>query len=168
MRPRVRLALALALVTLGAALPAQAQQDTSAARRAHLERMVLTRFLDRTAAQVGMSDTQRTRIEEILRAGAERNRDQRQQATRLRRELVLAVADDATSDAEFERLLAAIEQLRVEEQQAWQRDQDAIAAVLSPRQRAIFSVRWLELQENVREIIGQRGARRGMPRPPPR
>ncbi len=161
-----------ALVILGlgfcAAAPAAAQQGAGEGRRAQLEDMVLDRFLDRTAAQIGMRPEQRTRIEAILRASAARNREQRQAGMRLRRELIAAVADSSTPDAEFDRVLGSIERLRAEEQEAWQHDQRAIAGVLTPRQRAAFAVRWLELQETVREMIGRRGERRGMARPPPR
>jgi hypothetical protein len=61
-----------------------------------------------------------------------------------------------------------IEALRAQEQEAWQADQRAIAGVLSPRQRASFSLRWMNFQESVRAMMGARRPRgRGTPGGPP-
>ncbi len=158
---RTWIALGAALLLLPLARPLAAQQDTAGAGRARLERQVLRQFVERTAQQTGMTADQRARIETILRASAERHRERMMAGTRLRRELAAAIGDARTPDAEFTRMLAQIEQLRAQEQDAWREDQRAIAAVLTPRQRAVFTVRWMEFQERVRGAMG-RGARRGM------
>ncbi len=150
------LALVVTFATGAGALHAQQGQG---ARRAQLEGRVLSEFLDRTQQEMGLSAQQRTRIEEIMRASAQRNREQVRAAMQLRRELRLAVENDGTADAEFSRLLERMEQLRSREQDAWRSDQRDIASVLTPRQRAVFSFRWMEFQERVRAIVGQR---RGM------
>jgi Spy/CpxP family protein refolding chaperone len=156
---RVKLPGVPAMLLLSLSLGAgalDAQQPPPGSRRAQLEGRVLREFLDRTQAQMDMSAEQRTRIEQIMAASAQRHRELARAALQLRRELRVAVEDEGTSDAEFRRLLERMEQLRSREQEAWRSDQREIAGVLTPRQRAIFSIRWLEFQERVRAIIGQR------------
>lgn len=158
---RACITMLAALLLLPLAGRVEAQQDTTGAGRARLERQVLRQFVERTAQQTGMTAEQRTRIEAVLRASAERHRERMMAGVRLRRELAAAIGDARTGDAEFTRLLAQIERLRAQEQDAWRQDQRAIAGVLTPRQRAVFTVRWMEFQERVRGAMG-RGARRGM------
>src|SRR5690606_3139308 len=74
-----------------------------------------------------------------------------------------AVENETTSEAEFTQLLERMAHLRAQEQNAWQADQRAIAAVLTPRQRAIFSPRWIEFQERRRAVMRQRRGRGGPP-----
>lgn len=154
-------ALAVLVVPAG---PVAAQQDEPDTRREHLEALVLSGFLTRTAQETGMSDDQRTRVEEILVASAARHRERVAAGAVLRRELGQAVRSDATTAAEFERLLDRVERLRTDEHQAWQNDQRAIAEILTPRQRAAFAVRWIALQESIREMIGRRGGAQRRPR----
>lgn len=156
-------AILLTLALLSGAGTLQAQEAAPGSRRAQLEGRVLRGFLDRTQADMAMTDAQRARIEEIMRGSAERHRELARTAAQLRRELRVAVENEATSEAEFTQLLERMAHLRAQEQNAWQADQRAIAAVLTPRQRAIFSLRWIEFQERMRAVMSQRRGRGGPP-----
>lgn len=160
---------ALAMLALPAAAQQQQQQQRpGAARRAELERRVLDEFMERAGEQAEMNDEQQTRVRVILQESAARHRERTLSAARLRRELAQAVRTSGTTDAEFMRIMQQIETMRAQEQQAWQADQQAIAEVLSPRQRAIFSLRWIEFQDRIRALMGARGRRaRGTPGRPP-
>ena len=165
-----RIRCALLLVTLAAAAtPAGAQQQRAVQeRRAELEARVLAEFMARVAQQSDMSETQQVQVRAILEESAARHRERTVAAMRLRRALVEAVQNAATPEAEFMRIMREIESLRADEQDAWQADQRAIAGVLTPRQRAIFSVRWLDFQDRVRAVMGARERRiRGTPDGPP-
>lgn len=159
------IAVLLLVPTLGRG---SAQQDPPGTRRDRLETMLLSRFMDRTATEVGLTAEQRSQVEEIMLAGVRRHRERADAAMTLRRELAQAVEDSATSDAEFQGILERMEAVRRREAEAWLEDQRSIAAVLTPRQRAAFSLRWLHLQDRVRQMIAGRGERRGPPRPPRR
>lgn len=154
------------LMAFGAPTAAQ-EQARSDAERAQLEARVLERFLERAGAEASMSDAQRARVRTILQESVQRHRERVMTGARLRRELIGAVRAPATPDAELERILAQIEELRTQEHASWQRDQRAIASVLSPRQRATFSLRWMAFQESVQAMMGARRTR-GTPQRPPR
>ena len=156
------------LMLMAFSAPAAAQERArSDAERAQLEARVLERFLERAGAEASMSDAQRTRVRTILQESVERHRERVMTGARLRRELNGAVREPGTPDAELERILAQIEELRAQEHASWQRDQKAIASVLSPRQRATFSLRWMAFQESVQAMMGARRPR-GTPPGPPR
>lgn len=153
---------AVALAALLVAAPAAAQPPRAGMQqRAMMEELVLERFLDTVARDIQLSAEQRTRVGEILRTSAGRHRTRMTEGQRLRRELIAAVDAEDTTDEEFVALLDRMERLRTQEQSAWRADQRAIAAVLAPRQRAAFMLRWMAFQDSVREMIGRRGAGRG-------
>ena len=160
------LGLVVMLMALGASTAAQ-ERARSDAERAQLEARVLERFLERAGAEAGMSDAQRARVRTILQESVQRHRERVETGARLRRELISAVRAPGTSDAELERILAQIEELRAQEHASWQSDQEAIAGVLSARQRATFSLRWMTFQESVRAMMGARRTRGSPQRPPP-
>ena len=164
-----RFPCAMLLVAMAAAaLPVGAQQQRTGQERRELETRILAEFMARVAQQSDMSETQQVQVRAILEESAARHRERTVAAMRLRRALVEAVQNAATPEAEFTRIMREIEALRADEQDAWQADQRAIAGVLTPRQRAIFSVRWLDFQDRVRAVMGARARRsRGTPDGPP-
>lgn len=168
MTRRIRCALLLVVLATAAAPAGAQQQRASQERRAELEARILAEFMARVAQQSGMSETQQVQVRAILEESAARHRERTVAAMRLRRALVEAVQNESTPEAAFTRIMREIEALRADEQDAWQADQRAIAGVLTPRQRAIFSVRWLDFQDRVRAAMGARDRRaRGTPRGPP-
>jgi hypothetical protein len=71
--------------------------------------------------------------------------------------MTLALRDTATSDAQLEQLLQEQRGLRQREHELWQREQDRLQHVLTPRQRVHFALLWLRLQDDARGLMMQRG-----------
>jgi hypothetical protein len=74
----------------------------------------------------------------------------------LRQKLTEALRDSRTSDDQFSDILDDIDELRGREHELWKREQDRLSKTLTPRQRAQFMVRWLRLQDTIRDMIDQR------------
>jgi Spy/CpxP family protein refolding chaperone len=160
---RVGLLVALgSLVPVAAAAQQQAQQQ-AATRRGQLERQVLARFVDRAARELELDAGGRARLERVLRTSVEQRRALAEDATRLRQELSRALRDPATPDREFERLLAELAELRAREAGLWREEQEALAAVLTPRQRARFLLISARVNERIRALRGAGGEPVGPP-----
>jgi Spy/CpxP family protein refolding chaperone len=170
----------LAALTIALLLPAtaQAQQPGSdpvrraamEARRDSLEAEIMNRFMTLLNRELRLDADQRARTERTLRAGADRRRDLMRASAELRGELHRALRSNATSDADFVRLLTEHETLRQRESELWRREQDELARILTPRQRAHFVVQWARFQESIRDIVIQQarpagGPPRSQPRP---
>ena len=123
-------------------------------RRATLERQILQRFVDQSAAEMRLPRERRDRLERWLTESTATRRDIAGRAVDLRQRLVEAVGDERTTDAEFERILRDLDALRQREYELWKRDQDELARTLTPRQRAHFAIRLLRLQEMIDEQRG--------------
>lgn len=70
--------------------------------------------------------------------------------------LLAALRSPETGDAEFARRFEELRALRDRDHSNWLEEQDSLAAVLTPRQRAQFLARWLMLQENIRDVMARR------------
>ena len=136
----------------GAPLTAQMQQ----AQREQLEGRILREFVLQSARDLELSNEQGTALYNLLRTSAEEQRAIMREAMQLRTDLANAVRRSATPDAEFERLLAGLDSLRLRDQRQWDRDQQELAHLLSPRQRAGFALRWIRFQERIRDIVARR------------
>jgi hypothetical protein len=122
-----------------------------------LERQIVRRFVEQSAREMGLRPADQARFEEILRQGQERRRDLAERGVALRQRLMQAIRNPATSDDEFRTILDGISRLREEEHGQWRADQDAVAAILTtPRQRAVYTARWIRVQELIRDVIAQR------------
>lgn len=153
-------AFLIAGLLVPAGVLAQERQDE---RRAALEAQVYQRFLDRASQQLGLDGAQRGRLDQVLQATAIQRRGLARKGGELRMELVRALRDPATTEAEFNRLLVELDSLRDREFEVWREEQRALAGVLNPRQRAAFiglrgrfNERLLELRQRRRQD-GQRG-----------
>ena len=124
--------------------------------RALLERQIVQRFAEQSSRAMGLGTDERGRFERILREGNERRRGLAQRGVDVRRRLVEAIADSATPDTEFREILEEIDRIREEEHAQWRADQTAIGGMLTPRQKAVFTARWLRFQEVIRDVIAQR------------
>jgi Spy/CpxP family protein refolding chaperone len=140
----------LALASLVPVTVAAQQQPST--RRGQLERQVLSRFLDRAARELELDAAGRARLEGVLHASVEQRRAIAQEAARLRQDLNAALRDPATPDAEFERLLNELAELRAREIRIWREEQAALADALTPRQRARFLVMSARLNERIRAL----------------
>jgi hypothetical protein len=161
------LALALALPAVATAQAQQAQQGQQSGQRrgggpptteqrAEMEARVIQRFAQHASRSMGLAPDVATRLEQILVEGARRRSDLFRETVDLRRRLAEAVQATNTTDAHFNRLMGEMTMLRGREQALWRRDQEALAQVLTPRQRAQFMVHWTELQDGVRGILDKR------------
>jgi Spy/CpxP family protein refolding chaperone len=147
------------LVVLGlfalAATPAQGQQGQ--ARREELESEIAQRFMDRAATELKLDANTRTRLEQHLRQSAPPRRGLAQNTVRLRGELLRAVRDESTTDAEFARLINEMTRLRDQEETMWKSDQEALSRILTPRQHARFIVMWIRFNDQIRDVAAKRG-----------
>jgi Spy/CpxP family protein refolding chaperone len=143
-------------------VPRGSQADT--AQRAALEARVLQRFVERTAAELSLTESQATRLHAMFERNMERRRQAARESAEIRRQLAAAVREPGTTDADFQRHLTALQTLRQREHELWQREQQALAELLTPRQRAQYMTRWMALQENIRDVMARRGRPPGLPR----
>jgi Spy/CpxP family protein refolding chaperone len=133
------------------------------ARRDSLEAEIMNRFVEQLSRELKLDATQRAQTERALRTGAHRRRELMRASGELRGEMIRALRNPATTDAEFSRLLAQQESLRLRESDLWTREQDELARILNPRQRTQFAMQWARFQDDVREIVAQQmrgGSRR--------
>jgi Spy/CpxP family protein refolding chaperone len=135
--------------------PDPARRAALEARRDSLEAEVMQRFLEQLTRELKLDTDQRVQTERVLREGGLRRRELMRASAELRGRLFRAIRATDTPDAEFHRLLAEHENLRHRENDLWRREQDELARVLTPRQRAQFLVQWVRFQDQVREIISQ-------------
>jgi Spy/CpxP family protein refolding chaperone len=151
------------LVLLLVPLATQAQQSSPdpsrraamEARRDSLEAAILQRFVEQLTRELRLDDEQQKQVDRVLREGAVQRRQLMQASGDLRGRLHRALRNSGTADADFTRLVAEHELLRQREVELWRREQDELARVLTPRQRAHFLVQWVRFQDNVRDIIMQ-------------
>ncbi len=127
------------------------------ADRMMLERQIMQRFAREVGSELRLSEDRRSRLEQWLIQSNQRRRDLAREANGLRRQLAEAVRSTNTSDAEFERLLTQIREVRQRELDQLGRDEDELAQTLSPRQRAEFYLRLARLQERIRQMVAERG-----------
>ena len=124
--------------------------------RAALERQILQRFVEQSGREIGLNGSTQTRLQQILNESNARRRQINQEGVALRQSLMDAIRNPQTTDEEFASILTEIDGLREREQELWRSDQQALSNELTPRQRALFTVRWLRFQENIRDLIDRR------------
>jgi Spy/CpxP family protein refolding chaperone len=147
----VMFALLLAPVAAAAQVP-QPQRE----RREELEAQIVQRFLSNTATQLQLDNESRNRLEQHLRDSAPRRRALAQSTVQLRGQMLRAVRDESTTDAEFSRLISEMTRLRDQEEALWKSDQEALSRILTPRQHARFVIMWLRFNDQVRDMAMRR------------
>jgi Spy/CpxP family protein refolding chaperone len=152
---RHALLLGLALTLGPGALVAQGPPGgREGQRRMELEQRVRRQFLSQVARRLELTTTQREQVREILRGGAEERRDLALESQALRIDLMQAVRDEDTPPARYEELLQGIQSLRQREQGLEVREEEALARVLDPRQRALFLMMRMQFNDRVRQLRG--------------
>jgi hypothetical protein len=155
----LRLSVLIALFPLAASAQGLPGRPGGPPPRQALERQIFDRFMNRVSNDMRLDTHGRNRLEEHVRQSGQQRRQLNQRAVQLRRELMNAVRNEATSDAEMDRLLKQFNQLRAEEETLWVRDQEALSRMLNPRQRAIFILQWMRFNEQIRDLLQQRPGR---------
>jgi Spy/CpxP family protein refolding chaperone len=143
----------LALLATSAAAAAQvggADQD----RRAELERQFRRQFMAQVAQRLDLTTDQRDRMREVLAARAEDRRDLALESQALRIELIQAVRDEDAAMSRFEDILTRLEALRAREREIEAQEEAEMAEILDPRQRAIFLMLRMQLNDRVRQMRG--------------
>ncbi len=128
----------------------------AAQQRAALERQIIRRFVQQSANAMKLDSQGRSHLERLLQESNGRRRELVLASADLRRRMGAAIRDPATGDGPFESLLQEAQELRRREHEIWQRDQDELSRTLTPRQRAIFVMHWIRLQEQIQALIDAR------------
>jgi uncharacterized membrane protein len=115
--------------------------------------------MNRVSTDMRLDTQGRNRLEQHLQQSGQQRRQLSQRAVQLRRELMNAVRNEQTTDAEMDRLLKQFNQLRAEEEAQWVRDQESLARMLNPRQRAVFILQYMRFNEQIRDLLQQRPGR---------
>ena len=136
--------------------PTPAQMAAYAARRDSLENDIVNKFIDQLTRELKLDAEQRTQTQRVLRESGVRRRELSNAVRELRGRMSRAGRDPATTDADFNRLLMEFENLRGREHTLWQREQDELARLYSPRQRVQFIGKWADYQESLQEILSDR------------
>ncbi|HSJ14878.1 MAG TPA: hypothetical protein VK939_10710 [Longimicrobiales bacterium] len=153
------------LCALLLAVPTAAQQPGTgrpADRRMQLEQRVLMRFVERAGDELQLDEARRERLRTVVRTNALERRQLHRAAALLRQQLASSLAQDAP-DSAFARILAEQRSLRSRELALAGREQDQLASFLTPRQQAQYLLLWLQLQDNARMLVQQRGRRGPVP-----
>ena len=140
---------------VGATGQGQAPPEDRRERRERLEQQVRARFLDMTSERLELTEDQRSRLRSVLEEGARERRELARQSMALRRRLMQAAGDQATTPSTFEDLLRDMEALATREHALQRAEQDRLAGFLSPRQRALFLMMRMRFNEQVRELRGR-------------
>ena len=155
---------AIMLAVLGVAVlvgPAGAQQGQGppdrAHRRAELEEQVRHRFMAQVGRRLELSATQRERMAVILQEGAEARRALADESQAVRRDLMQAVRRDDAAMETYERLLERLAGVREAERALEAREEERLAEFLDPRQRVLFLMMRLQLNDRVRGMRGGPG-----------
>jgi Spy/CpxP family protein refolding chaperone len=124
--------------------------------RARLEAEIFDRFMNKVSRDLQLDAGARNRLERHVRETGQQRRQLAQQSVQLRRRLNQAVQDPTRSDAEIAGLLNELEQLRTRENELWKNDQNALGQMLTPRQRAVFTLQFMQLNDRIRDLVQQR------------
>jgi hypothetical protein len=151
---------------------AQAQQTGSdqerramlLARRDSLEAEVVQKFVRRLTRDLKLNAAQQTQTERVLKESGVQRRELSRASMQLRGRIFRAARNAETTEAEFIGLLAEHEALRAREHDLWRNDQEQLARILDPRQRALFLLSWAHFQDDMRDILSRRMRQQGSSR----
>jgi Spy/CpxP family protein refolding chaperone len=152
----------IAVLMLGLAVGAVAQEPSPDPRRAELEQQVRRQFLSRVAQRLELTDDQRDRLVETMREGAESRQELARESRTLRHDLMQAVRSGSTEMETFQDILGRLDGIRDRERAIQEREEARLAEFLDPRQRAIFLVLRMQFNDRIRGMRGP-GPHRGGP-----
>lgn len=131
-------------------------QGQRPAGRDVLEAQVFEGFVSKVSQDMRLDAPGQQRLKLHLQQSGQQRRQLTQQSVQLRRQLMRASRDSTVTDAEVDRMLGQLEQLRIREQDLWSRDNAALSQILTPRQRAIFLLEFMRFNERIRDLVQQR------------
>lgn len=153
-------AIGLVVLVVAMMVPAEAGAQgrvPDQERREALEQRIRGRFLAQVSQRLGLTEEQRSGVREVLAESAEARRDLVLESQALRIDLMQAVRDDDAEMSRFESILERLEAVRAREREIEQAEEAALAEILDPRQRAIFLMLRMQLNDRIRQMRGARG-----------
>ena len=158
----VLVALLLTLVADGVTAQRRGapQQRAEEGRRARMEQMIQGRFDAMVREQLGLSDEQSQKLENVLEGFREQRRGFMQDERSTRRQLMNLGAGDELTEEQATEALQAMLRLREEEVRLFREEQEALVGVISARQLLRFVVMREQLNQRIQSIRG--GGGRGM------
>lgn len=145
------------LVLLGAgagALPAQGPP----AERARLQQELELRFAQQVRNQLGLSDEEATRLQEVMGRYARQRRGLEASERSLRQALLFQLRPGIAADADsVGRLVDRIAEVRLEYARVMQEEMKELASVLTPVQRGQLFLLRDRILQRVQELREQRG-----------
>lgn len=123
-------------------------------RRESLERQVREQFMERIADRLELTDAQRERVGEALAGSAAARRELAAESRSLRTELMQAVRADDAPMSRFREILDRLEAVREREREIERQEEAALAEILDPRQRVVFLMMRMQLNDRIRRMRG--------------
>ena len=153
------------LITVGSeGLTAQRRgspdQRPGEGRRAEMEQMIRGRFDAMVRQQLGLSDEQSQRLQDVLEGYREQRRGFMQDERSPRRQLMNLGAGDELTEEQATEALQQMLRLREEEVRLFREEQEALVGVISARQLLRFVVMRDQLNQRIQSI--RAGGGRGM------
>ena len=153
------------LITVGSeGLTAQRRgspdQRPGEGRRAEMEQMIRGRFDAMVRQQLGLSDEQSQRLQDVLEGYREQRRGFMQDERSTRRQLMNLGAGDELTEEQATEALQQMLRLREEEVRLFREEQEALVGVISARQLLRFVVMRDQLNQRIQSI--RAGGGRGM------
>lgn len=128
-------------------------------RRAVLEEQIMRAFVQRAAQELRLEAGARDRLWQFMERGEAQRRALAREGADLAAQLQRALRNPATPDREFERILAAMDEVRERELALWRSEHQALAEFMTPRQRAQYVTIRNRFNQAVIQVRG--GGRRG-------
>jgi len=159
---RRSVSILMALLVMGSAQDIVAQrrgpqQAPDEARRARMEQMIRSRFDAVVRQQLGLTDEQSERLQEVLDGFREQRREFVEEEQSTRRRLMRMGAEGELTEEHASEALEEMLRLREEEVRLFREEQEALVGVLSARQLLRFIVMREQLNQRIQSIRGGAG-----------
>ncbi len=161
------------LVSLLMVVPLEAQRRPPMVRRGQgpermeLERRVRARMAEMMREQLGLSEEEDARLNEVVQGFQEQRRQVGRQEQALRRRVEALMLEGGQDQAEAAELLERMSALRIQEAELFRAEHEALLEVLTPIQVLRLVALREQLGQRIRRLRGQsgrgdgRGGRRG-------
>jgi hypothetical protein len=130
-------------------------------RRAQMEQMIQARFDSMVREQLGLTDEESQRLQEVLLGFREQRREFMQSERSTRRQLMNLGSGDELTEVQATEALQSMLLMREEEVRLFREEQEALVGVISASQLLQFVVMREQLNERIQNIRG--GGRGGGP-----
>ncbi len=130
-------------------------------RRAQMEQMIQARFDSMVREQLGLTDEESQRLQEVLSGFREQRREFMQSERSTRRQLMNLGSGDELTEVQATEALQSMLLMREEEVRLFREEQEALVGVISASQLLQFVVMREQLNERIQNIRG--GGRGGGP-----